>query len=74
VSRDLAAHEQADPRATPAGAGVAPGSTRGLIAGSLAQLGETSTRVSLEPLVDSTTCLAHVCTTPFRTTASKEPA
>ena len=54
---------------------VVCGIHRGLIAGSLAQLGETSTRVSLEPFVDSTTCLAHVSTTtPFRTTASKEPA
>ena len=54
---------------------VVCGIHRGLITGSLAQLGETSTRVSLEPFVDSTTCLAHVSTTtPFRTTASKEPA
>lgn len=54
---------------------VVCGIHRGLISGSLAQLGETSTRVGLEPFVDSTTCLAHVSTTtPFRTTASKEPA
>ena len=59
-------------RANPA---VVCGIHRGLIAGSLEQLGETSTRVSLEPFVDATTCLAHVSTgTPFRTTASKEPA
>ena len=58
-------------RANPA---VVCGIHRGLIAGSLAQLGETATRVSLEPFVDSTTCLAHVSTTtPFRSTASKEP-
>ncbi len=59
-------------RANPA---VVCGIHRGLIAGSLAQLGEPTTRVSLEPFVDDTTCLAQVSTTtPFRTTASKEPA
>lgn len=59
-------------RANPA---VVCGIHRGLIAGSLEQLGETATRVSLEPFVDPTTCIAHVSTTtPFRTTASKEPA
>ena len=59
-------------RANPA---VVCGIHRGLIAGSLAQLGEPATRVSLEPFVDDTTCLAHVSTTtPFRTTAPKEPA
>ena len=58
-------------RANPA---VVCGIHRGLIAGSLAQLGETSTRVSLEPFVDDTTCLAHVSTTtPFRSNPSKEP-
>jgi len=58
-------------RANPA---VVCGIHRGLIAGSLAQLGETGTTVSLEPFVDDTTCLAHVSTTtPFRTTTSKEP-
>ncbi len=52
---------------------VVCGIHRGLIAGSLAQLGESSTRVSLEPFVDDTTCIAHVSTTtPFRTTAPKE--
>jgi predicted ArsR family transcriptional regulator len=52
---------------------VVCGIHRGLIAGSLAQLGESATRVSLEPFVDATTCIAHVSTTtPFRTTASKE--
>ncbi len=57
-------------RANPA---VVCGIHRGLIAGSLAQLGESATRVSLEPFVDDTTCLAHVSTTtPFRTTAPKE--
>ena len=57
-------------RANPA---VVCGIHRGLIAGSLAQLGETATRVSLEPFVDDTTCIAHVSTaTPFRTTAPKE--
>ena len=57
-------------RANPA---VVCGIHRGLIAGSLAQLGESATRVSLEPFVDDTTCIAHVSTTtPFRTTASKE--
>ncbi|HSO63589.1 MAG TPA: helix-turn-helix domain-containing protein [Ornithinibacter sp.] len=59
-------------RANPA---VVCGIHRGLIAGSLEQLGETATRVSLEPFVDATTCLAHVTTTtPFRTISSKEPA
>ena len=59
-------------RANPA---VVCGIHRGLISGSLEQLGETATRVSLEPFVDPTTCVAHVSTTtPFRTTASKEPA
>jgi predicted ArsR family transcriptional regulator len=57
-------------RANPA---VVCGIHRGLIAGSLAQLGETSTRVSLEPFVDDTTCLAYVSTTtPFKPPASKE--
>lgn len=57
-------------RANPA---VVCGIHRGLIAGSLAQLGEPGTRVSLEPFVDDTTCIAHVSTTtPFRTAASKE--
>ena len=57
-------------RANPA---VVCGIHRGLIAGSMAQLGEPSTRVSLEPFVDDTTCLAHVTTTtPFRSTAPKE--
>ena len=57
-------------RANPA---VVCGIHRGLIAGSLAQLGESATRVSLEPFVDDTTCIAHVSTTtPFRTTAPKE--
>ncbi len=52
---------------------VVCGIHRGLIAGSLAQLGESATRVSLEPFVDDTTCIAHVSTTtPFRTAASKE--
>jgi predicted ArsR family transcriptional regulator len=55
-------------RANPA---VVCGIHRGLIAGSLSQLGETATRVSLEPFVDDTTCLAHVSTTtPFRTAAT----
>ena len=54
---------------------VVCGIHRGLISGSLSQLGETATRVSLEPFVDATTCLAHVSTTTrFRTLASKEPA
>jgi predicted ArsR family transcriptional regulator len=54
---------------------VVCGIHRGLISGSLAQLGETETRVSLEPFVGPTTCLAHVTTTtPFRTSATKEPA
>jgi len=58
-------------RATPA---VVCGIHRGLIAGSLAQLGENGTRVSLEPFVDDVTCLAHISTTtPFRTTTPKEP-
>ncbi len=53
---------------------VVCGIHRGLIAGSLAQLGEPGTRVSLEPFVDATTCVAHVSTTtPFRTAAPKEP-
>lgn len=53
---------------------VVCGIHRGLIAGSLAQLGESATRVSLEPFVDDSTCIAHVSTTtPFRTTTSKEP-
>jgi predicted ArsR family transcriptional regulator len=57
-------------RANPA---VVCGIHRGLIAGSLAQLGESATRVSLEPFVDDTTCIAHVSTTtPFRTTAPKD--
>lgn len=57
-------------RANPA---VVCGIHRGLIVGSLSQLGENATRVSLEPFVDDSTCLAHVSTTtPFRTTASKE--
>ena len=52
---------------------VVCGIHRGLIAGSLSQLGESATRVSLEPFVDETTCIAHVSTTtPFRTTAPKE--
>jgi predicted ArsR family transcriptional regulator len=55
-------------RANPA---VVCGIHRGLIAGSLSQLGETATRVSLEPFVDDTTCVAHVSTTtPFRTAAT----
>ena len=59
-------------RANPA---VVCGIHRGLIAGSLEQLGENATRVSLEPFVGPTTCIAHISTTtPFRTTASKEPA
>jgi len=50
---------------------VVCGIHRGLISGSLAQLGENATRVSLEPFVDDTTCLAHVSTTtPFRTTTT----
>jgi predicted ArsR family transcriptional regulator len=54
---------------------VVCGIHRGLIAGSLAQLGEAATRVSLEPFVGPTTCVAHVSTTtPFRTIATKEPA
>ena len=58
-------------RANPA---VVCGIHRGLIAGSLSQLGETATRVSLEPFVTPTTCLAHVSTTtPFRSSTSKEP-
>ncbi len=53
---------------------VVCGIHRGLIGGSLAQLGEPTTRVSLEPFVDPTTCVAHVSTTtPFRTAAPKEP-
>lgn len=49
---------------------VVCGIHRGLIAGSLEQLGETAARVSLEPFVDPTTCLARVSTTtPFRTTS-----
>jgi len=53
---------------------VVCGIHRGLIAGSLAQLGESATRVSLEPFVDDTTCIAHVSTTtPFRTNTFKEP-
>ncbi|MFL6164755.1 MAG: helix-turn-helix transcriptional regulator [Ornithinibacter sp.] len=52
---------------------VVCGIHRGLIAGSLAQLGESATRVSLEPFVDATTCVAHVSTTtPFRTAPPKE--
>ncbi|MGB7819257.1 MAG: helix-turn-helix domain-containing protein [Ornithinibacter sp.] len=52
---------------------VVCGIHRGLIAGSLAQLGERGARVSLEPFVDDTTCIAQVSTTtPFRTAASKE--
>ena len=54
---------------------VVCGIHRGLIAGSLAQLGESesATRVSLEPFVDATTCIAHISTTtPFRTAAPKE--
>ena len=52
---------------------VVCGIHRGLIAGSLEQLGETSTRVSLEPFVGPTTCVAHVSTTaPFRSPAPKE--
>ena len=52
---------------------VVCGIHRGLIAGSLARLGESATRVSLEPFVDDTTCIAHVSTTtPFRSTAPKE--
>jgi predicted ArsR family transcriptional regulator len=55
-------------RANPA---VVCGIHRGLIAGSLSQLGETATKVSLEPFVDDTTCLAHVSTTtPFRNAAT----
>ena len=55
-------------RANPA---VVCGIHRGLIAGSLSQLGETATRVSLEPFVDDSTCVAHVSTTtPFRTAAT----
>lgn len=54
---------------------VVCGIHRGLIAGSLEQLGESDTHVSLEPFVDATTCLAHVTTrTPFRPPAQKEPA
>lgn len=54
---------------------VVCGIHRGLIAGSLEQLGETDTVVGLEPFVGPTTCIAHVSTrTPFRTTAPKEPA
>ena len=55
---------------------VVCGIHRGLIAGSLERLGENGARVSLEPFVGPTTCLAHITTTtPFRTaTASKEPA
>ncbi len=57
-------------RANPA---VVCGIHRGLIAGSLARLGEDNTLVSLEPFVDETTCLAHIrTTTPFRSIASKE--
>ena len=59
-------------RANPA---VVCGIHRGLIAGSLDSWARTPPQVSLEPFVDDTTCLAHVSTTtPFRTTASKEPA
>jgi predicted ArsR family transcriptional regulator len=59
-------------RANPA---VVCGIHRGLIAGSLEQLGEMATRVSLEPFVGPTTCIARISTTTrFRTTASKEPA
>ena len=40
----------------------------GLLAGAMEQVGEPATRVSLEPFVSRTTCLAHVTTTtPFRT-------
>jgi len=57
-------------RANPA---VVCGIHRGLISGSLSQLGEDSPRVSLEPFVDDTTCLARVSTTtPFKTFGSKE--
>lgn len=54
---------------------VVCGIHRGLITGALEQFGETDADVSLEPFVGPTTCLAHVTTrTPFRSTASKEPA
>lgn len=54
---------------------VVCGIHRGLIAGSLERLGERGVHVSLDPLVDPVTCLAHVTTaTPFRTHATKEPA
>ena len=47
---------------------VVCGIHRGLIAGSLERLGENGARVSLEPFVGPTTCLAHITTTtPFRT-------
>jgi len=48
---------------------VVCGIHRGLLTGALEQVGEPSTRVSLEPFVGSSTCLAHVTTTtPFRST------
>ena len=54
---------------------VVCGIHRGLIAGSLEQLGEPEPEVSLVPFVDATTCLAHITTrTTFRPPARKEPA
>ena len=49
---------------------VVCGIHRGLIAGTMAQLGEDSTEVSLEPFVEPNRCLAHVRTrTPFTASA-----
>ena len=54
---------------------VVCGIHRGLIAGSLEQLGEPEPEVSLVPFVDATTCVAHITTrTTFRPAARKEPA
>jgi predicted ArsR family transcriptional regulator len=50
---------------------VVCGIHRGLIAGTMAQLGEEHTEVSLEPFVEPNRCLAHVRTrTPFTTSTT----
>ena len=54
---------------------VVCGIHRGIIAGSLEQLGEPDTVVGLEPFVDPTTCVAQLTTrTVFHATPTKEPA
>lgn len=54
---------------------VVCGIHRGIIAGSLERLGESATRIRLEPFAGPTTCRAQITTTtPFRTSASKESA